>query len=266
MTSDLIPIFTTHHSISESILTVEADIFQKKDKAKVDLNASPISCLALAKHYGQESLLVVESDISSYWKLYKNTKDLGLKLVYGVKLTVCADMHDKDPSSEKTESSVVILFKNSQAYYDMVPLYSIASTEGNRDGRRLDWKTLTERWSDNFVLYLPFYSSFVARNLMILDQKAFPAFGKLKPVFFVQDQGLPFDRMIRKGVEKYAQSEGFAIQPAHQVYYYKDADCVKHQTIQCINRRTTLDKPNLNHYGSDQFSYESYLRATGRTL
>src|SRR5687767_13982911 len=110
MESDLIPIFTTHHSIGESILTVEADIFQKKDKTKVNLDASPISCLALAKHYGQKSLLVVESDVSSYWKLYKNSKDLDLHLIYGVKMTVCADMADKEATAEKTESSVVIIF------------------------------------------------------------------------------------------------------------------------------------------------------------
>lgn len=259
-----IPLFTTHHSIGESVLTVESDIFNK-DKT-VDMTAAPLSVFAIAKHHKQESLVVVDSDISAYWKLYKGAKELDLNLIYGLKITVCADMADKEPSSEKTESSVIIFFRNSQAYYDFVPIYSDASIIGNRKGRRLDWKTLNERWTANFALCLPFYSSFIARNLLVLDQKSYPDFGAIKPTFFIQDHGLPFDSLIREAVEKYVATEKLASQPAHQVYYYRDGDCVKHQTLQCINRRTTLDKPNLEHYGSDEFSYESYLRTIGKSL
>lgn len=266
---DLIPVFTTHHSISESILTADTDIFVKENEkktSKVNLEASPISVLALAKHYGQKTLFVVDSDISAYWKLYKACKELGIQLIFGLKMTVCDDIADKEPTAEKTESNVIICFRNSQAYYDFVPLYSFASTVGKRQGRRVDWKNLNERWTDNFLLVLPFYSSFIARNLLVLDQKSYPDFRKMKPTFFIQNQGLPFDQFIEEAITKYCKAEKFQTLKAHQIYYYRDEDAMKLLTLKCIGRRTTWDKPNLDHFASNEFSYESYLRNTNQSL
>lgn len=258
MEQEVIPVFVTHHSIGESILTIE------KEKEIEPLK--PVSVLAIAKQYEQKGIFVVDSDISSYWKLYKNAKELELHLVYGVKLAVCTDLTDKTPESQKTESSVIIVFKNSQAYYDFVPLYSQASTEGYHKERRLDWKTLKDKWSDNFALYLPFYSSFIARNNLCLDQKAFPDFSRFTPTFLVEEHGLPFDNIIHDGINRYVAATGYPTLKSHQVYYYRDVDAMKHLTIQCIERRSNWDKPNIEHYASNQFSYESYLRAIGKSL
>ncbi len=270
MTEDLVPIFTTHHSIGESIIT--ADEFKKDDKIEAN---KPVSVLAIAKVHGQDPFLVVDTDISAYWKLYKGAKDLGLQLAYGIKLVVCADLHDKSEEGEKTESNIIVLFNNTQAYYDFVPIYSLASTTGMHGGkRRIDWDNLHKLWTDNLSMVLPFYSSFIARNLLVYNSRCMPDFKAIQPRFFMQSHGLPFDEIIKDGVERYTKSSGHGIVPAHQIYYYRDRDAMKHMTLQCLtntkpgpeSRKPTWDKPNLDHYGSDEFSYESYLRNIGKSL
>lgn len=256
---EIIPVFTSHHTIGRSILTLD------KDK-KIDPN-KPVSILTIAKTHGEEAVFVVDTDISGYWKLYQNSKALGVKAIFGLKLTMCSNLDSKEEDVEKTESNVIVAFKNSQAYYDFVSLYSMASTTGRRGHfRRLDWNTLRSRWTDNLLLFVPFYSSFIAKNLMELDHQSIPEFGKLNPVFFSENHDLPFDGIINEGIEKYTASEGYAIQPSHKVLYYKDADVMKHLTFQCMSKRKTWDKPELPHYSSDQFSYESYRRAAGKPI
>lgn len=261
MSNSITPLFATHHSISESILTAE-------NEEEIKSNA-PVSVIAIAKSHEERAITVVESDISSFWKLYEGTNALGIELRYGVKLTVCSKMfrHD-DEDVKKTESNVIVFFKNSKAYYDFIPIYSTASVEGMEGGRRrVDWEYLNRHWTDNFVLAMPFYSSFVARNLMKLGNKAYPDFHSIgKPVFFIEKHGLPFDSLISQGVARYASSQGYPVHETHQVYYYRDEDFIKHQTLKCISKRTTLQKPNLEHYGSNQFSYESYLKRIGKSL
>ena len=266
---DIIPIFSSEHSISSSILTV--DTFKEEKGKSIVPDDAPVSIFAIAKQHKLELPLIVDSDISGFWKIYKNAKELEQKYVYGLKLTVCADLNDKSPESEKTESNVIILFKNSRAYYDMVPLYSLASTVGMvKTGRRLDWKTLHQYWTENFQLCIPFYSSFLARNLLRYNHTALPDFGKLSPTFFIQQQGLPFDEMLRNATTAYCKQNKFSTQEAVQCYYYRNSDIMSYLTYKCITlpstggRRATWDCPNIEHFCSDQFSFEHYLKLTGR--
>jgi DNA polymerase III alpha subunit len=277
MQTPIIPIFTSHHSIGQSILTLESDIYKKINEKQADGTylpkktkeveiTEPTSIFAIAKKHEEESVFLVESDISSYWKFYKNAKELGVRPIYGIKLAVCSDMEDKEPTSKKTESNIIVVFKNSQAYYDMVPFYSAASTIGMNGHRRIDWKNLHKYWTDNFLLLVPFYSSFIARNLMVHNQSSLPEFRGIEPTFLIQQQGLPFDEMILSATQNYCRATSTTMQDAHQVYYYKNEDVMTHQTIQCIRKRSSWQKPNLEHYASDQFSYEAYLEKIGKTI
>ncbi len=252
MNNEILALFTSHYSVGESILTVE-----KEEKIKDD---SSVSIFAIAKEHGEDGVFIVESDIAGYWKAYKNAKDLGLQMTFGLKMVMCADVNDKSPESKLTESSIIIVFKNTQAFTDLVPIYSFASTLGKNDYRRLDWKNLTEL-SDNFFILVPFYSSFIARNLLNFKNVALPDFGKLKPRFLNQKQGMPFDSLIERKMLGYCEKNGYEVMPAHQIYYYKDEDVMAHLTFNCIGARRTWEKPNFEHYCSNQFSYESYRRS-----
>ena len=53
----------------------------------------------------------------------------------------------------------------------------------------------------------------------------------------------------------------FEIQKTQSVFYYEREDFLAYLTFRCINKRTNLNKPNLEHMSSDTFCFESYLNA-----
>ena len=53
------------------------------------------------------------------------------------------------------------------------------------------WKTLNELVTSNLIVSIPFYSGFLAQNVMTYGKNCLPNFDKFRPVFFVNEQGLP---------------------------------------------------------------------------
>ena len=265
-------LFATHHSIGSAILTLETDIYKKvnekqsngtflQKKTKEVETKEPVSIFAIAKKHNLNKLIVAESDISSYWKFYKGCKEFEIQGIYGIKLEIANDLE-----SDSTASNIIIFLKNSQAYYDIVMPYSMAAS--TKKSKRITWDILHQYWTPNFALAIPFYSSFIARNLMRFQHNALPNFKDISPTFLLQSHGLPFDEMIKEATLNWCEQNQAATEEVHQVYYYKNEDVMKHQTIQCLQKmpRTNWDKPNLDHYASDQFSFESFLDKIGGKL
>lgn len=253
------PVFTSHHSIGLATLTVD----------KSSVHRGLISILDIAKKHNIEKPLIIDSDISGFWQLFKNAKELGQKYSYGCKIWTCEDEADE---TGETDSRVSLVFKNDQAYYDFVKIYSRASTLGYKKGRRrISWRALQDLWTDNFYLCIPFYNSFLARNNLVYNSRCVPNFGKIRPLFFLENHDLPFDSIIRESVLNYTASNGYETMNTHQVYYYRDADVKSLTVLKCItNRRmeggATLEKPELPHFSSDKFSFESALRKNGEVF
>ena len=251
--------FSTHHSIGKSLLTVD----------KSSVSRGLISALDIAKKHNLEQPLIIDSDISGFWQLFKNAKELGQKYSYGCKIWTCEDEADE---TGETDSRVSLVFKNDQAYYDFVKIYSRASTIGYKKGRRrISWRALQDLWTDNFYLCVPFYNSFLARNNLVYNSRCVPNFGKIRPLFFLESHDLPFDSIIREAVLNYTKENGYETMNTHQVYYYRDADVKSLTVLKCItNRRmeggATLEKPELPHFSSDKFSFESAMRKNGEVF
>ena len=90
-----------------------------------------------------------------------------------------------------------------------------------------------------------------------------PDFSGLDPVFFIEKGGLPFDEVLTEKVLKYTKTFNFKTQETKSIFYKKRNDVKKLQAYKCICNRKfgkkTLSKPNLDHFGSDSFCFESYL-------
>jgi DNA polymerase III alpha subunit len=249
--NQIVPVFTSHHSIGRSLLTVE----------KASVPRGLVSILDIAKKHSLEKPLIIDSDISSFWQLFKNAKEAGQKYSYGCKIWACEDEADE---TGETDSRISIIFKNDQAYYDFVKISSRASTVGYKKGRRrISWRALQDLWTDNFYLCVPFYNSFLARNNLVYNSRAVPSFGKIRPIFFLEDHSLPFDAIIRDAVLKYTEENGYDTMAAHQVYYYRNEDVKSLTVLKCITNRSatggaTLERPELPHFSSDRFSFQSW--------
>ena len=247
----VIPLFKSHYSVGKSILTLE--------KAAEITDSSPISIFSIAKTHNLKEITLVEDSISGFIQAYSYAKDMGIKLIFGLRVTITEDITDKSEASLKKESKIIIFPKNNAGYKKLIKLSTIASSTGFYYVPRLDYSTLKEFYDDNLMIAIPFYDSFLFNNFLY-GHLCVPDFSFFKPIFFTEENSLPFDHIIFDKVNSYAKGK-FEIQKTQSVFYYEREDFLAYLTFRCINNRTNLNKPNLEHMSSDTFCFESYLNS-----
>lgn len=246
---DCIGLFKSHYSIGKSILTLE--------KPAPLSNSGPVSIFSLVKEYQLQNVTIVDDSVSGFLQAYTYAKDLKLKLIFGLRITVCEDMNDKSESSLKKNSKIIIFPKNSEGYKKLIKLSTIASTKGFYYEPRLDYKLLNENYSDNLLITIPFYDSFLYNNTL-RSHICVPDFSIFNPIFLIENNDLPTDSIVEAKVNKFTKDK-YKIQKAQSIFYHKKEDFLAYLTFRCINNRTTLNKPNLDHMASDTFCVEHWL-------
>ena len=210
MRNDIIPLFTSHYSFGKSILTLE--------KSEDIIDNRPVSIFSIAKKFNLNEIFLVENNFSGFIEAFKNAKADDVRLRFGLKLIICHDINDKSEDSFRTESKVIIWMLNSNAYKDLIKIYSKAATDGFYYIPRLDWKTLKLMWTENLALSIPSYSSFLHNNLL-KNGNCIPDFGDIKPNIFYSQMGLPFDQYIEDFQKSYAFNNKLEIHETHPVYF-----------------------------------------------
>jgi hypothetical protein len=127
---------------------------------------------------------------------------------------------------------------------------------------------LKKHWNDkHLILAIPFYDSFIYNNLMKFSNCT-PSFKFCNPTFFVEDNSLPFDHFLAGKVKEYAQNKKYKIETTKSIYYKNKNDVAALQTYKCITGRSfgnkTLSKPNLDHFGSNEFCFQSWKEKNER--
>lgn len=75
----------------------------------------------------------------------------------------------------------------------------------------------------------------------------------------LEEGDLPFDEIIAEKVLEYDLNDAPKDLVRVKTCYYKDRkDFESYMTFRAINKRTSLEKPNLDHMCSDEFSFESW--------
>ena len=246
--SETIPLFRSHYSIGRSILTL----------ANEQPEVGPDSIFEICRNNKLENLFLVENQMSGFLEAYKNAKENNIKLIYGIRLTFCADMEEKNEGSLKTNSKVIIFCKNKKGYKKLIKIFSHAARNGFYYVPRLDFKALKNFWSDDLEMAIPFYDSFLCEN-NLRGKLCIPDFSFAKPTFFVEENGLPFNSLIKESIRDFCGGE-YDTQPVKSIYYKDKKDFKAYLTFRCINNRSTLDKPNLEHMCSDEFCFESWKK------
>ena len=171
-------------------------------------------------------------------------KESKVKMIYGLRLTICEDMETKNEESLNSCCKYIIIAKNTQGYKRLIKIYSKAATDGFYYVPRIDFKNLSEFWDDkDLQLVIPFYDSFIHRNYLE-DSLCPPPPTKFKIGFIKEDNSLPFDDIISEKIDKYIElsPSGENYQTINgQSIFTKEKD-FKHLTFM-INARTTLGKP-----------------------
>lgn len=259
--TDLIPIFSTDYSIGKSLFTADPHC------DAID-NSCPISLATMAKLYQTPRIFVLENTFGSFDKLYQTIGKTGSQLCFGLQIVCCDDVNNKEEASIQTEHKINIWLKNSNSYKDAIRISTKASTDNFYYVPRVDYKMLQEMWTENLLLTVPFYSSFLARNLL-RDSLCRPNFGAIKPSFHIEDHDLPTDSLIKDAVMKYATAENCPIINSHRIYYNLNSDFKPYTVFRVIcnkQKRGTFNAPKIDQFGSDKFSWESYCEKTGTKL
>lgn len=244
----MIPLFKSHYSLGRSILTLE-------DKNEED--DYPDSIIQIAKENNLKELFLVEDNMSSFLEAYNNTKNNNIKLNYGLRISVTESIEDKSEESRSKTSKIVIFFKNNNGYSLLTKLYSLAAKDGFYYEPRLDFNILKDNWTEDLILCIPFYDSFIFNNTL-RNYICVPNFSFTKPCVFIENNDLPFDSIIENKMKIFIQENDLETFNTKSIYYKNKKDFKSYLTFRCINNRTTLNKPEIEHMSSDSFCFEEW--------
>lgn len=244
----MIPLFKSHYSLGRSILTLE-------DKQNAD--EYPDSIIQIAKENDLKEIYLVEDNMSSFLEAYTNTKNNQIKLNYGLRVSINDFINDKSEDSRQKTSKIVIFSKNKKGHEILTKLFSIAAKIGFYHEPRLDYEALSKNWTEDLILFIPFYDSFIFNNTL-KNYICIPQINFTKPILSLEDNDLPFDRIIKNKITNYADENKLEILKTKSIYYKHKKDFKTYLTFRCINNRSLLNKPELEHMTSDEFSFESW--------
>lgn len=207
-------------------------------------------------------VVLAEDSLGGFMEGYLNAKEANLQFSFMYRCFLTNDV-TKDPE-EYWDSAhrVLISVRNKAGYEKLIKLSTIAGTKHNNKGFHfLDAKILREYWDDSLDMLVPFYDSFLHSN-NFRRRACLPDFSFAKPILLLEDNGLPFDFILRALVKKYAKNEKLETLEAQTIYYKSPEDFTAWQTFRCMKkmggRHRTLERPELPHCCSDTFNFEHW--------
>ena len=245
----MLPLFKSHYSIGKSILTLEEE--------GSSIENGPKSIIDLCKEHKMKELFLVDDSMSGFLQGYLNCEKAKLNFRFGLRISVCEDLTEKNEEQRKKTSKVVVFAKTKEGYQRLIKIYTQAAQDGFYHLPRTDYAALKNNWSDkDLSLMIPFYDSFLHLNILH-GHMCMPDFSFCDPVYAVEQNDIPFNYLIEKKVQEYCKQD--KCMNVKSVFYNKKEDFKAFLSFRCISNRSTLDKPNLDHMTSDEFSLESYL-------
>lgn len=244
----LIPIFSSAlGSINKSILTLDYKGEIKEDE--------PVSIFDIAKTHGLNEVFICDKQMSSYIKAYENSKKAGIKLRYGLRMTLA---HNED---QNNIGDYQVFAKNTDGYYELIELSSLWAHKniGNKNKELIFFEEIMDKLaSPNLKVIIPFYDSFLFNN-KFTDNKALPNLIKINPLFAIENHDIVFDHLIQPYIYDYCKKNKFRTINTHSVYYYKKEDFTAYLVYRAVENRGTWFKPELKHFSSNKFSFEDLL-------
>lgn len=252
----IIPLFKTHYSIGKSILSIAPEGMSEE--------LGPDSVIDIAKECGIKDLFLVEDSFMGFLEARSACENSGINFIFAISLNICNDLDEIEEGDKNAPSHKINLFTKSSIGCQL--LYKIYTECNCNHNEVIDLSSIEKHWDpEHLSMAIPFYDSFIFKNLFSFDIFC-PNFSAFNPVFFIEEKGLPYDSFLRASVESYAKNNGLKTQGTHTIYYKskKDLDAFLSYKLICSRGsyggfKSSLEKPNIDHMSSDEFSLESYL-------
>jgi hypothetical protein len=238
---NLTPLFKTHCSIGKSLLTPERVFDLAKDKL--------------------EDVWIIEDEFKGFLKFFSLSKENDLPFRFGIRLNICNDVNSETEKKESLHKAVIFAL-NDAGCKILYKLYA----EYSEHGDCIDYNILKDYWDDSSLfMAIPFYDSFIYCNLHYFCH-AIPDLSYINSVvFFIEDNDLPFDEPTAKSIQLFCQKNNYNSMNVKSIYYENREDAEAFQTYKGIcgrnkfSKKLCLDNPCLDHFGSREFCWESFL-------
>lgn len=245
----MIPLFKSTYSIGRSILTL--------DDPKETKEGGSDSIISIAKENKLSEIFLVEDSMIGFLDAHQKCKSHDIQLIFGLRMPCCNCVTEEDKKS--SEHKIVIFAKNDNGVKNLTRIFSLAN---QKNGGFVDSVFLQNNWSDDLMLCVPFYDSFIYNN-NFRGKQCLPNFKFANTTYLVESNDLPFDHILKAKVEKWASAFGENIQKTKSIYYKNRKDFEAWQTYKCLCNRSfgkeqSLSSPNLEHCGSNSFSWEAF--------
>jgi len=228
------------------------------EKMDSSQEGGPDSIVDIAFENNINKIFLIEDSMSGFLQAHKNLSENDIKLVFGLRVTMCPDMEDKSEDSRSKSAKYIILCKNTGGYNRLIKIATDSSKLGFYYVPRIDFRTLKKYWcDDDLQLCIPFYDSFIYQNLLT-SSMCVPNFDFTEPVFFLEQNSLPFDYLLKEKVESFCANNEYNVVKTKSIYYKNKKDFKAYLTFRCINKRSSLSKPELDHMCSNEFCIESW--------
>ena len=206
----MIPIFTSHYSIGKSILTLNQPNLENTDGSD--------SVFDIVKENNIKQLVLVENSLTGFPQAFTTAKSLGVELIFGLKLSCGEQKHQ-----------VILFAKNARGCKKLNLIFSTKSAKDNC----VSIPSLKENWSKDLLMVIPFYDSFIYKNLMQFENCT-PDIKSFKPTFFLEYNNLPFDSMVREKTIDFCKANNYDTEEVKSIKYKNKCDLEAFQTYQCI--------------------------------
>lgn len=245
----MIAIFATTFSIGKSILTL--------DDPKDCVEGGSDSIFSVALENNLDKLFVVETCLTGFPEFYTRCEKLKIKPIFGLKQLM---RNSAAPEDENSEHKVVIVAKNHLGCKLLNKISSFAECEM---GGFIDYVNLKRLWNNDYLkLAIPFYDSFLFVNNFSFAN-AVPDLSFTKPTCFIEHNSLAFDGILAKKVHDFAAAHQLKTVRTKSIYYKnrKDIEAFMAYKMICdrkFSKNRGIDKPELPHFCSSEFSFESW--------
>lgn len=227
----------------------------------------PQSIITLAKKAGLKEIYFVSNRFYDFITAWRLANENDMQLIFGLEMWVCTNPEEHTEASIADESKVIIWMRSGEGYKDLIKLYSKVYTNIKNKYYKFrgSYNILKEHWTDNLLLSIPFYDSFLHRNTLNYGSAIVPDF-PMKPVFMREiNSGLPFEPLIEEALMNFTKGE-YEIMDVKTIYYPDYEDAKAWLTYRTIKERSTFAKPQLDHCGSTNFCLTDFLKLKGETL
>ncbi len=231
----MIPLFKTHYSIGKSILNTK-DLFE------------------IQREQDLKEIVVVEDSFYGFRSLNKEAMKNNIKLIFGIRLSVVQS------SVDELSSKLIFFAKNNEGMNKIKSLYS-SSFENKENVLILN--NLNKNELENIKIAVPFYDSFIYNNLFHFGL-CHVDISKFDFDYFIEQNNHPFDGLISEQVNSICKSQNKEPILTKSIYHKNKEDFDAFQMYKSIcgraNGKTPMfTNPNLNHFCSNEFCWESFL-------